>query len=297
MSRELNCIFNLGISYGATIGDISNIAELKNWNAEILEIPLSNKCNTIISEAKKFGYSFSIHVPSFELINKYEFIKNFKNEEEVLIYTKEIRKLLLSINEKAEYLVAHYPIRILSNDINLIESLNYVFITQIHKIAKEFGITLFIENVVTNSLYYLPKIFKNVLNFCDGLCFDIGHFHTAEAVLFNCNSCNSKKDYVAEFFNLYKDDIKCIHLYNCTNRIDTKFVLNRHYPYIQKSLDQGFMNVDNINSKILQLKNIKYVIHEIHRSEFDLNKEYDFNIFGKYQSKGCNIENCIDYGK
>lgn len=275
-------MFSLGISYGATICDIDNISELQNWNAHVLEIPVSDNCKVIIEEAKKYGYFFSLHVPSFELINKHSFIRNFKTEEEILIYVEEIRKSLVNIDGKAEYLVAHYPIRMLSDDINLIKSLNRKFILQIHNIAKEFNIKLFIENVVVNSLYYLPEIYKNVLNYCDGICFDIGHFHTAQALLFNQNST---KNYVDEFFDLYQDDIKCIHLYNSTNKVDGNLDFNRHYPFSEQSSEQGFMDTQYLKNKILNLKNIEYVIHEIHRIEFDSEENYDFNVFGKYQVK------------
>lgn len=275
-------MFNIGISYGATVCNIDNIFELQNWDAKVLEIPLSYMCNELVEKIKKYDYSFSLHIPSFELINKYGFIKNFTTKEEVLLYIDEIKKILLSIQEKPEYLVAHYPLRMITDDVDLIKSLNGDYIIKIHELAKKMNLNLYIENVVVNRHYYLPEIYKDILNYCDGICFDIGHFHTVQALLLNQNVAN---DYVSDFFDLYQENIKCIHLYNSTNKLNGHYDYNIHYPFSEYPIEEGFMDTGYITNRILALDNVEYIIHEIHRTEFDSKKNYNFDLFGKYDIK------------
>ena len=271
-------MYSIGISYGSMIQNTKNLHHTSGWDVSVLEIPLSIDTKNIRKMTASHIPCFSLHIPSFELIDQFAFVRDFQNDRQVLLYLEQV-KVLLEENIGAEYLVAHYPLKSTSRDMDLMIRLNRLYIDKLNQFCSDLHIRLFIENVAVNCVYYRPEIYLNTLDKSDGICFDIGHAHSMDMVLFDKKT---KNDYVEQFFNLYKEQIKCIHLYNCTNSRSTPYSFGIHYPFGLVQSGFGFMNERYIRDRIASLPCIEYVIHEIHRDVFDFEHSYDFGEFGSY---------------
>ena len=233
-------MYSIGISYGSLIRSINNLSDSSGWNCTLLEIPLSK--STKIIRRMITPNSFSLHIPSLELIQEMPFLTDFANKNQVLTYIKKL-SVLLEENRGAKYLVAHYPLSMSSSDPALIYSLNYIYIRELEKLCSQNNIKLYVENVAVNKIYYKPEIYNDILDYVSGICFDIGHAFSMDMVLFERNT---DSQYVEDFFSLYRKNIKCIHLYNCTKLKNTPFSFGFHYPFGSVPNGYGFMNEKNI---------------------------------------------------
>lgn len=267
-------MFNIGVSYGSAIKDPDNINELRQWSIEFMEIPLSKDAFRLKPLASSMGYEIALHIPSYELIDRYPFLMNTESINQISKYVDSITAMIESVGV-CSYVVAHYPlISRLKGEEYL--RLNEYYLARLDKLRKNASVQLFIENVAVHPEACLPECYCEAMNYCDGLCLDVGHAYTVYQTMFGKSP---DIDFVDEFLRILRNDIRAVHLYNTTNNTASGNEFGLHYPFVQMN-SNGFMDVEAVGKQILQLPHLHFVIHEPHRITLDQKSTFDFGPFG-----------------
>lgn len=264
--------FIIGVSYGSYIQSPENIFDVKKWaNAKLIEIPVSDYAVSVARSFVELGYECGLHIPSKELVGQMPWLLNVQNLEQVDLLIKSLKEYLCT-DFRWKYVVTHYPLITKHTDKELIYSLNRHYLSSLTKLIKSKNIPLYVENVAVNSMCFRAEDYDWPLSVCDGLCYDIGHAHTAGAVLFEQYT---DFDLTEKFFNRFKNQIRCIHLYNATYNPNHGYSVNTHYPFVDLGVEKGFMNIDKIVDVVNSLPQLKYIVHEPHRCAMDVVKTHN----------------------
>lgn len=256
-----------GVSFGSAICEIDNLNELENCNYDIIEVPLSidKRYSSVLLFAKERNMKVALHIPSREMVQVFPFILDTRTQSQVDLYIKYVSECLnqnLYREMIPSYIVVHYPLISKTEDVSLRIKLNSYFLNAISKCINNKSIPLFLENISVDPECIYGRDYKNVLSNVDGICFDIGHAHTANCFL----NRQITADLVDEMFFELSDNIKCVHLYNTVCQECLEYSPKLHYPFgLIPNLEPEFMNESHIIECLMNLPELQYIIYEPHR--------------------------------
>lgn len=268
MKSKNNKTVMTGVSFGAAIHKFKNILEVLNHQIDLIEIPFGARDYfNIVEFAKKHSMNYSLHIPSYEMIEIFPFILDTQTIEQIDQYVQFVSDFLekqKASELKPSYIVMHFPLISKVEDLTLRKKINQYFLIQMSYCIKKYNIPMLIENVAVDQAFFHGDDYKSILSEADGICFDIGHSHTAEHIL----KISLSTDLVDEMFTKLSDHIQCIHLYNTVKIPCNDYSPKIHYPFGVINYEQsGFMNEELITARIKKLPNLKYIIYEPHRSQ------------------------------
>lgn len=258
-----------GISYGSAICEYKNILDLIDQQISLIEIPFGeDECfYKIIEFVKNSNMRYSLHVPSYQMIKALPFIldtRTFMQVEQYVQFVSDFLDKQSSLDFQPEYIVAHFPLISKEKDLIVRRDLNRYFLSQISNCIRTHQISLFVENIAVDHMFFCGKDYKKILPLVDGICYDIGHSHTAEFIL----NTPIKYDLIDEMFTELFEQIRCIHLYNTVKNPNNGYYPQIHYPFgIFTSFQSNFMNENILMMSINKLPNLKYIVYEPHRSQ------------------------------